>query len=57
MENRIIVEKALEKILGKHYTINCLISSTENKTPLKERSEVKEIIDFFGGGETIEENK
>lgn len=54
MENKTIVEKALEKILGSRYTIKCFVSSSEKKIPLKEKSEVKEIIDFFGGGEIIE---
>ncbi len=54
MENKHIVEKVLEKIFGSHYTINCSLSSAEKKIPLKEKIEIKEIIDFFGGGEIIE---
>ncbi len=54
MDNKAIIEKILEKIFGNHYTINCLISTTEKKIPLKEKSEIKEIINFFGGGEIIE---
>ena len=53
-ENRQIVEKTLEKFLGVHYTIRCFVSNSEKKTPLNENPRVKEIIEFFGGGEIVE---
>lgn len=54
MENKTVVEKVLEKIFGSSYTINCAVSASEKKIPLKQRSEVKEIIEFMGGGEIVE---
>ncbi|MCM8816399.1 MAG: DNA polymerase III subunit gamma/tau [Candidatus Omnitrophica bacterium] len=54
IDNKAIVEKIIENLLGTRYTINCFVVSGEKKIPLKDRSEVKEIIDIFGGGEIIE---
>jgi len=54
MENKSTVEAMLEKILGSHYTISCFVSASEKKTSLKEKAEIKEIIEFFGGGEIVE---
>ncbi|MCM8763946.1 MAG: DNA polymerase III subunit gamma/tau [Candidatus Omnitrophica bacterium] len=54
IDNRSFVEKTLEKLLGNNYTINCFVSSSEKKIPLKETPEVKKIIEFFGGGEVVE---
>ncbi|MGC9065543.1 MAG: DNA polymerase III subunit gamma/tau [Candidatus Ratteibacteria bacterium] len=54
LDNKPVVEAMLEKILGSRYTISCFISASDKKTPLKERAEIKEIIEFFGGGEIVE---
>ncbi|MCM8822347.1 MAG: DNA polymerase III subunit gamma/tau, partial [Candidatus Omnitrophica bacterium] len=54
IENRLFVEKILAKILGNNYTIHCFISGSEKKTPLKDSQEVRQIIEFFGGGEIVE---
>ncbi len=54
IDNKAVVEAMLEKILGSHYTISCFVSASEKKTPLKDRAEIKEIINFFGGGEIVE---
>lgn len=53
-DNKAIVERIVEKIFGTHYTINCFVVSLEKKIPLKENPKVKEIIEFFDGGEIIE---
>lgn len=54
IDNKKFIEKALEKFLGNSYTISCSVSESEKKIPLKDSPEVKEIIDFFGGGEITE---
>ncbi|MCM8814402.1 MAG: DNA polymerase III subunit gamma/tau [Candidatus Omnitrophica bacterium] len=57
IENKSFVEKTLEKILGNNYTIDCFISDSEKKISLKDSAEVKQIIEFFGGGEIVEKGE
>ncbi|MCX7705193.1 MAG: DNA polymerase III subunit gamma/tau [bacterium] len=53
-DNKVFIERNLEKLLGDRYAISCFVLASEKKIPLKESPEVREIIDFFGGGEIIE---
>jgi hypothetical protein len=48
-ENRMIVEEALEKIAGRHYTITCEIVPAEKKRSPAEDPAVKKIVTYFNG--------
>lgn len=48
-ENRMIVEEALEKIAGRHYTITCEIVPAEKKRSPADDPAVKKIVTYFNG--------